>query len=123
MTESAIWRARRKLARTPLAPLLILPARARMALSSSLRSTARSMSWLITSKEHTNFSYDLTDLNKGQLAWFVAQISGNEVAQVRSFIAELDEDEEFRQQLIENARQSPRRYLMDFKVLYGRRLG
>jgi len=81
------------------------------------------MSWLITSKEHTNFSYDLTDLNKGQLAWFVAQISGNEVAQVRSFIAELDEDEEFRQQLIENARQSPRRYLMDFKVLYGRRLG
>jgi predicted O-methyltransferase YrrM len=94
-----------------------------MAVGYAVKSSTKSMSWLATSREHTNFSYDLTDLNKNQLAWFVAQIRNKSVNEIRGYIHELDSNDSFRDLLAQNAMTSPRRHVMDAQILYGRRLG
>ena len=35
---------------------------------------AASARWLVTSREHHNYTYDLTALNRDHLAWFVAAV-------------------------------------------------
>ena len=34
------------------------------------------LNWLVESSEATNFTYDLSDINKAHLAWFTAQVTG-----------------------------------------------
>jgi len=81
------------------------------------------MTWLLRSKEYTNHTYDLTDLNIGQLEWFVANITGCPIDDIRGYIAELQNDTELAEHVAERSRLGPRRRLADPVARWGRRLG
>lgn len=75
------------------------------------------------SREHTNFTFELTALNREHLAWFVADITGRGVDEIRGYINELDQDEALRVHVRERTEASPRRRLADREALWHKRLG
>lgn len=84
---------------------------------------AQSARWLWTSREHHNFTYDLTPLNLEHLAWFVATVCDAPVAAVRGYLAEIAGDERLRTHILTATGSSARRGLADREVRYGRRMG
>jgi predicted O-methyltransferase YrrM len=114
---------RRAVARTRLAPLAAFPKRAVRIARHDARVIGASVRWLFTSREHHNYTYDLTVLNRGHLAWFVAQVCEVPVAAVRGWFAELDQDATLRRHIEAATAASPRRGLADRQARYGRRLG
>ena len=87
------------------------------------RMIGTSLRWLFTSREHHNYTYDLTPLNRSHLAWFVAQVCDVPVGQVRDWFAELEGDDSLRRHIEAATAASARRGLADRTVRYGRRLG
>lgn len=85
-----------------------------------LRSSAR---WLLTSREHTNWTYDLTPLNREHLAWFVANLVETSVDRVRGYLDEIEQDRELQAHIQYVSASSTRRGLADREVRYGRRIG
>src|SRR3712207_1159720 len=114
---------RRAIARTPLAPVAAFPRRlARVARHDArvLRTSAR---WLFTSREHHNYTYDLTRLSREHLAWFVAAVCDTPVKQVRAYLDEIEGDTALRRHIERGVATSARRGLADREVRYGRRIG
>jgi predicted O-methyltransferase YrrM len=113
----------RRIARTPLAPVAAFPRRlARVARHDArvLRASAR---WLFTSREHHNYTYDLTRLSREHLAWFVGVVCDVPVRQVRRHFAELEGDDALRRHIERATAASARRGLADRQVRYARRIG
>lgn len=79
--------------------------------------------WLFTSREHTNYTYDLTSLNRRHLTWFVANIARIDVRTARGYIEEVLSDDALRYHIADVTRASPRRWLADPSALLGRRIG
>lgn len=86
---------RRRLATSPGGRAAALPLRITAVARYDARLIGRSVSWLVRNRETTNFTYDLAALNRDQLCWFVSAITGAEVSQTRSWMTELETDEEF----------------------------
>jgi predicted O-methyltransferase YrrM len=114
---------RRAVARTPLARLAAFPTRAARVARHDARVVGASVRWLFTSREHHNYTYDLTARNRNHLAWFVAQVCEVPVAAVRGWFAELDGDQALRRQIEAATAASVRRGLADRTVRYARRIG
>lgn len=114
---------RRVIARTPLAPVAAFPKRlARVARHDAkvLRTSAR---WLVTSREHHNYTYELTKLSRHHLAWFVSVVCDVPVKQVRAYLNEIETDEELRGHIERATAAASRRGLADKHVRYARRIG
>lgn len=114
---------RRAIARTRLAPVAAFPKRlARVARHDAkvLRTSAR---WLFTSREHHNYTYDLTTLSRHHLAWFVSVVCEVPVGQVRGWFAELEGDDKLRGHIETATATASRRGLADRRVRYARRVG
>src|SRR5690606_28957548 len=77
----------------------------------------------VTSREHTNYTYDLSDLNRTYLAWFVANVAGIDVAEARGYLDEVFEDRELARHVIDATMASARRGLADPVARIGRRAG
>jgi hypothetical protein len=73
---------RRAIARSWLAPLAALPVRAARVARHDTRVLATSARWLVTSREHHNYTYDLTSINLDHLAWYVAAVCDTSVAAI-----------------------------------------
>lgn len=114
---------KRRLARSRNAPLVAFPLRLQQVVTYNAAVAGRSARWLVTSREHTNFTYDLTDLNRTHLAWFVAAGTDLPVAQVRGYLDELEHDHELRDHIRRSTLASGRAGLADAQVRYGRRAG
>ncbi|MFI6262304.1 class I SAM-dependent methyltransferase [Micromonospora sp. NPDC051006] len=114
---------RRAIARTPLAPVAAFPKRlARVARHDAkvLRTSAR---WLVTSREHHNYTYELTKLSRHHLAWFVSVVCDLPVKQVRGYLAEIESDDVLRRHIEQATAGAARRGLADRQVRYARRIG
>lgn len=85
-----------------------------------LRVSAR---WLFTSREHHNYTYDLTALSREHLAWFVSVVCEVPVAQVKIYLKEIESDEPLRRHIEQTTAASARRGLADRQVRYARRIG
>jgi len=94
-----------------------------IALPRVLRQLRLATRWTFTSKEHYNFTYDLTDLNERYLASFIAVVSGHPLREIEGYIAELKADERLRSVLMNRARASRDRHNSDIVPRYGRRMG
>ena len=104
---------RRAIARTPLAPVAAFPKRlARVARHDAkvLRISAR---WLVTSREHHNYTYELTKLSRHHLAWFVSVVCDIPVKQVRAYVAEIESDDVLRHHIERATATAARRGLAD----------
>ncbi|WP_433390621.1 O-methyltransferase [Micromonospora sp. KLBMP9576] len=114
---------RRAIARTRLAPVAAFPKRlARVARYDAkvLRASAR---WLVTSREHHNYTYELTKLSRHHLAWFVSVVCDVPVKQVRAYFAEIESDGVLRGHIESATAAAARRGLADRQVRYARRIG
>jgi predicted O-methyltransferase YrrM len=114
---------RQRLAASRLAPAAALPTRVGAVARFNGRNLASTTSWLVRSREHTNYTYDLEDLNLEHLAWFVADLTGRPVQDARSAIDEVRTDAELSGHLSRAVRASARAGLMDEQVRLGRRVG
>lgn len=118
------WRdGRRALARSRFARVAALPSRLATVVRHDASVVGTSARWLVTSREHTNFTYDLTALSREHLAWFVSEVSQVPVSRVRAYFAELDADDRLRTHVERRSASAARRGLADGAARYGRRMG
>jgi predicted O-methyltransferase YrrM len=114
---------RRAIARTPLAPVAAFPKRLARVARHDARVLGASARWLLTSREHHNYTYDLTALSREHLAWFVSVVCDVPVIRIRGYVAELDGDDALRGHIERTTAASARRGLADRRVRYARRAG
>ncbi|MEQ4305563.1 class I SAM-dependent methyltransferase [Plantactinospora sp. B6F1] len=114
---------RRALARTQLAPVAAFPRRFMRVARHDARVIGASVRWLFTSREHHNYTYDLTRLSREHLAWFVSVPCAVPVRQVRAYLAEIEQDEPLRRHIERATAAADRRGLADRRVRYARRIG
>jgi predicted O-methyltransferase YrrM len=112
----------RRLARSPLAQVVAFPIRTLGVARYDARLVGRSVRWLFTSREHHNFTYDLTERNRAHLAWYLASIMEPSAEQFRAWLDEVEQDAELRELLANGVAMSDRRGLADRNVRYGRRI-
>ena len=77
--------------------------------------------WAAADGETSNFYYDITDINRDQLAHLVSNVTGRSYVEVVGFFEELETDVELRMHLQSSLLNT--NYGRDIKVKYGRRLG
>ncbi|HEY8533721.1 MAG TPA: class I SAM-dependent methyltransferase [Micromonospora sp.] len=111
------------IARTPLAPVAAFPKRFARVAKYDARVLGTSIRWLFTSREHHNYTYDLTRLSREHLAWFVSVTCDIPVKQARAYFEELESDVELRRHIEQTTATAARRGLADRHVRYARRIG
>jgi hypothetical protein len=79
--------------------------------------------WLIGSREYTNFTYYLDDLNERYMANFLSIVTAKSEATILGYIAEIKGDAQLRNHLFNATRDSPYRLVTDKQPKYGRRIG
>lgn len=79
--------------------------------------------WVFSSREESNFTYDLTDDNILYLAHTLAIATGREPEDARAYIEELRGDRELAERLILSMKNSRFRAVSDDRIGYSRRLG
>lgn len=113
----------RRLARSPAAPIVAFPIRTTRVAKHDARVLGTSVRWLFNSREHHNYTYDITDRNREHLAWFLAAVTSATVSDVRRWLDEVERDEALRETLARGLATGPRRGLADRTPRYGRRIG
>lgn len=99
------------------------PTRLRAVWAFNSLNVRRSARWLWNSREHTNYTYDLTEQNGGHLAWFVANLTGSPVKAIYGFMDEIYSDTELIAYISDATATSRRSGLADGDVRFGRRVG
>jgi predicted O-methyltransferase YrrM len=114
---------RRAIARTPLAPVAAFPKRLARVARYDAKVLSVSARWLFTSREHHNYTYDLTRLSRVHLAWYVSVVCAVPVSRVREYFGELESNADLRSHIETTTARAARRGLADRKVRYARRIG
>lgn len=106
-------------------PLLLafLPQRLQLALSYLTRPLHDLQTWLGTSNETTNLTYDLTPANTLHLAWMVSLVTSTPFPTIQKFLAELEQDQALKNHVLQKTAGSARRMTSDAEARYGRRAG
>ena len=81
------------------------------------------LSWLVHSRETTNYTYHITDLNRRQLVHFISNVTCSPLELVNSYIDEILHDEALTQHVSKHADSSPYGRTADTEACYGRRIG
>jgi predicted O-methyltransferase YrrM len=122
-SETAL-RLKEWIAKAPvLAPIGTFASRLRSVVRRVAEVSLHGVRWLGSSREHTNFTYDLTEVNIVHLAWWVAGVAGISVEEARAYLAELAADHHLQEHHAEQMRASSRRAIGDVDARFGRRAG
>jgi Methyltransferase domain len=116
-------RLRRRVITSPIARLAAFPMRAMSVLRYDARLVGRSLSWLLGSGETMNIGYELDPMNRDQLGWFACAVTGAEIRQVRTWMQELEQDEELFGQMKRGLASNPTRRICARQPHWARRLG
>lgn len=116
-------RLRRKLAASRWARVAAFPVRAGQVTRFNALNIAASTKWLFTSREHTNYTYHLTSKNLDYLAWWCSVVSGTSIAKCRTWIDEINTDDELKTRIARSTSKALRRGLSDDVPRFGRRAG
>jgi Methyltransferase domain len=115
---------RRRLATSPVARGAAFPLRTMLVARYDAHIIGRSVDWLVRGRETTNFiTYDLDPLNHDQLGWFVSAVSGAEIGKVRSWMQELEDDDQLFSHLTARLSSNPRRGMSAKEPHWARRFG
>ena len=79
--------------------------------------------WLVTSREVTNFTYDLEATNKRHLGSLLADVTGESFERIMGYIEEAERDAPLRAHLNESIARSGLAFMADDDMRFGRRLG
>ncbi|WP_216373074.1 class I SAM-dependent methyltransferase [Streptomyces tailanensis] len=113
----------RRVASSRIASVAALPGRMYLVGRHNAAELAKSARWLARSREHTNFTYDLTPLNREHLAWFIAEVTARSVGEIRAYFEEVESDRGLHEHLRRAIKASDRQRLADRDVRFGRRIG
>jgi predicted O-methyltransferase YrrM len=108
---------------TALGRVALIPFRLGWALTHCLRQAGVMVRWAFSSKEYYNYTYHLTELNRGYLVSYIALISGHSEPEIEKYFRELETDDALRTLLERQTLNSPDRHNSDVEPRYGRRLG
>ncbi|MGP7997908.1 MAG: class I SAM-dependent methyltransferase [Streptosporangiaceae bacterium] len=114
---------RRRLATSPMARGAAIPLRTVAVARYDARIVGQSLNWLVRSRETTNYTYDLESLNRDQLCWFVAAVTGAGIGPVREWAAELEHDRDLIEHLTRRLASNPRRRICAQEPHWARRFG
>ena len=81
------------------------------------------LKWGFRSREDSNFTYDLTDLNIQYLAWALSVATRKTYSEIHGYLQEARNDFELQRHVIEMARKPGQAYAADPRCVFGRRLG
>lgn len=99
------------------------PTRFRTAFSYYRAPLRNIFSWLVSSSENTNFTYDLTPLNLSYLANTLSLVTGSSVTEISGYLEEILNDEALKTHIREAVLHSDQGLLADPQARYGRRVG
>jgi hypothetical protein len=115
--------AKRRLAQTPLlGSCLLFGYRGMVGLGYFKTPLWHLVRWLFTSREITNFTYDLEETNKRYLAAILAEITKADFGKVFNYIEELEADQALRDHIVAATMKSDQAFIADNAVRYGRRV-
>lgn len=103
--------------------LLVMPLRLRSAASYCAGRMSLVARWLLKSREHTNFTYHLTDLNQRYLAHFLGIVCNRPAEAMAGYMREVMEDVELRDHIVGHTCRSKRNFLADDEPRFARRVG
>lgn len=107
----------------PFIRIVLIPYRLRLALSYYNKPLKNIFIWLIKSKEHTNFTYELEDINKEYLVSLISVITKVDIYRVKDYILEIEQDEQLREHIRRLTISSSKRYVADMTAKYSQRIG
>jgi len=103
---------------------IVLPAhRARIVAGYMLPQFRHALSWLLTSKETTNFTYDLTQKNKDYLCATLSVVTGVPMSTLSGYLSEIEENESLRRHVAEATKSSDLAYQADAVARFHKRIG
>ena len=115
---------KKALARIPiLGRFLLILYRAKIGFSYFRGTLSNLFRWLLTSKETTNFTYDLDESNKRYLALIIADVTDDSFDLIETYIKEIDADSELRAHVSNSIIRSDMAFSADQEVHFGRRFG
>ena len=79
--------------------------------------------WLLRSNEITNFTYDLSPINKQYLISYIAVITEKHFNEIQKYIQEIENDVELKNHITNCTKQSSEQHISDLNPKYGRRIG
>ncbi|MEP9376361.1 class I SAM-dependent methyltransferase [Aquabacter sp. CN5-332] len=106
---------------SPIGPYVNIPRRAFRSIPLASQPLVRMVKWLFTSREDTNFTYSLTDLNQHYLAHFIALATHVDIEVVETYFSELLNEAQLRDHILGHVARY--RSTADMRVDFGRRLG
>ena len=83
----------------------------------------KSLKWLVTRSEFTNYNYDITQLNRDYLIAFIAYVTKKDYSFVNNIFLEIENNKEFQKYLDNQISKIKRRYELPDQVYFARRLG
>lgn len=97
--------------------------RLRQGSSALLSGWGTMLRWAFTSRELSNYTYDLTPRNQKYLARLLAVLLGRQASEIDGYVRELQENAGLREFLRDRVRASSFRHVSDETPRYGRRVG
>ena len=88
----------------------------------NLNNLKKSVTWLFSSREFTNFLYEITDLNRNQMIGAISSITNEPIPEVEKYFTEIENDEQFRINLDKKAKRIPRQKELLFPIPFARRI-
>jgi hypothetical protein len=116
-------RAKRFLVQTPLGRVLLIPFRFATAFGHHAPKLRHILRWTLSSRETTNFTYEITAKNREYLVHTVSVVTGAPFSVAAGYICEIQDDESVRRHVIDRVRKGPRRNASDETCAFGRRVG
>jgi len=113
-----------RIARIPiLGRALVTIYRAKFALGYLYTPLVAFVRWLFTSKEITNFTYNLSANNERYLASMISDVLTVEFSTIVRYIEEIEEDDQLRRHIASVTAESDLAFMADTEVRFGRRVG
>ena len=75
--------------------LFLLPVRVKQSMGFTLRTLQVSIKWIFTSREYTNYTYEISARNIVHLAWFVSLITKKDISEIEDYFSEISVGSEF----------------------------
>jgi predicted O-methyltransferase YrrM len=113
----------RKLKRSPAYRVIALPRRAYAAAKVTFGDVPKFAKWVFSSREETNFTFDLTPVNLEYLAHILSVVGKTTPAIAKQYIDELSFDEELKGYIDLQIFNSAYKSISDRQVRYAKRIG
>lgn len=103
--------------------LILFFYRALLSFRQALKPLGTAVRWLFTSRETTNFTYDLELDSKRYLASMIADVTAKPHSEILGYIAELENDPDLREHIVSETAASDFSHIADANACFGRRIG